>query len=247
MSDGQKPERQEADSSGILLEVSNLNVFYKEKRKRIQVLYDINMTIGENEIVGLIGESGCGKSTLSKAILGLNREYEGTVTHYSDNSKMIFQDPLSSLNPFYSVGRLLEEPLRIKKLPLEECHMRALAMLEKVGLSPQYYDRKPRELSGGQRQRISIGMALIDNPRLVIADEPVSALDVTVQAQIMELLISLQREMKISFLFISHDCDVIYHMCDRVFVMQAGRIVEQGSTKEVFENPKSEYTKMLLL
>lgn len=234
------------NNSEPLLEIAGLNVFYKDKKKRTQVIYDINMTIGENEIVGLIGESGCGKSTLSKAVLGLNKEYEGTIVHHCDNARMIFQDPLGSLNPFYSVGRLLEEPLRIKKVDLKECHMRALSMLEKVGLSAGYYDRKPKELSGGQRQRVSIGMALIDNPKFVIADEPVSALDVTVQAQIMKLLLALQEEMKISFLFISHDCDVIYHMCDRVYVMQAGRIVEHGTTKEVFNNPKTEYTRLLL-
>lgn len=229
-----------------LLEVKDLNVFYKEKRKKVQVLFDVNLTINSNEIVGLIGESGCGKSTLSKAILGLNKDYEGTIKHYSENPTMIFQDPMSSLNPFYTIGRLLEEPLRIKKVPKEECRARALAMLEKVGLPADYYDRKPKELSGGQRQRVSIGMALMDNPKFIIADEPVSALDVTIQAQIMDLLISLQKELKISFIFISHDCDVIYHMCDRVLVMKAGRIIEQGTVEEVFNNPKDDYTKMLI-
>ncbi|MGN0479959.1 MAG: ABC transporter ATP-binding protein [Lachnospiraceae bacterium] len=230
-----------------LLEVSDLNVFYKEKRKRNQVLFDINLTVDSNEIVGLIGESGCGKSTLSKAILGLNKDYTGTIRHFSDNPTMIFQDPLSSLNPFYSVGRLLEEPLRIRKVSPGECKMRAMDMLQKVGLPSDFYDRKPRELSGGQRQRVSIGMALMNNPRLIIADEPVSALDVTLQSQIMDLLIDIQKEMKISFIFISHDCDVIYHMCDRVLVMQAGRIIEQGSVEEVFDNPKEEYTRMLIM
>lgn len=230
-----------------LLEVSGLNVFYREKRKRVQVLFDINLTVDSNEIVGLIGESGCGKSTLSKAILGLNQDYEGIINHFSDNPTMIFQDPLSSLNPFYTVGRLLEEPLRIKKVPRQECKRRALDMLEKVGLPAEFYSRKPKELSGGQRQRVSIGMALMNNPKLVVADEPVSALDVTIQAQIMDLLVSLQKEMNISFIFISHDCDVIYHMCDRVLVMKAGRIIEQGSVEEVFGNPKEEYTRMLIM
>ncbi len=232
--------------SDLLLKVENMNAFYKEKRKQVQVLYDINMEIKKDEIVGLVGESGCGKSTLSKTILGLNKNYTGTIEHFSEGPQMIFQDPYSSLNPFYSVGRLLEEPLRIKGLPKSECRERAMEMLTKVGLGQQYYNSKTRELSGGQRQRVSIGMALIGHPKLVVADEPVSALDVTIQGQILELLLSLQEEMKLSYLFISHDCDVIYHMCDRILVMQQGKIVEQGPVEAVFSQPQQEYTKILL-
>lgn len=230
-----------------VLEAEGLNVFYRQKRKKIQVLYDIHMEIRENEIVGLVGESGCGKSTLARALVGLNREYTGEIRHFSSRPQMIFQDPYSSLNPFYTVGRLLEEPLRLKgEKDKAVCRRRAIEMLERVGLDESFCTRKPRELSGGQRQRVSIGMALMGAPGLVVADEPVSALDVTIQSQIMDLLLKLQEEMQNAYLFISHDIDVIYHMCDRIMVMQGGRIVEEGPVERVFEAPENEYTKTLL-
>lgn len=245
--EAEHPKVQKAEKNENLLEAEGLNVFYREKRKRRQVLWDIHMEIRKNEIVGLVGESGCGKSTLAKAFVGLNRDYTGEIRNFCGQPQMIFQDPYSSLNPFYTVGRLLEEPLLLQgEKDRKECRSRALEMLAKVGLNEDFYGRKPRELSGGQRQRVSIGMALIGAPALVAADEPVSALDVTVRAQIMDLLLNLQEEMHNSYLFISHDMDVIYHMCDRIMVMQGGRIVEEGPVEKVFEAPENEYTKMLL-
>ncbi|MGN1145628.1 MAG: ABC transporter ATP-binding protein, partial [Acetatifactor sp.] len=194
-----------------------------------------------------------GKTSLSKAILGINRDIEGSVTHYSSYPQMIFQDPYSSLNPSKTIGWLLQEPLRAlehldksRKMTDKDREAAAFDMLHRVGLEDKYFDRRPSQLSGGQRQRISIGQALITRPGFVIADEPVSALDVTIQAQIMELMRSLQEEMKLSFLFISHDINVVYQMSDRIMVMREGRIVELGDTEEIFTNPKEAYTRQLL-
>ena len=160
---------------------------------------------------------------------------------------MIFQDPYSSLNPFYSVEWALEEPLRVYgKYTKAERKRRVREMLERVELPPECLEAKPSELSGGQRQRVSIAAALIRRPKFLIADEPVSALDVTIQAQILDLLRSLRRELDLSFLFISHDLNVVYQLCDRVLVMKSGRIVEQGTVDEIFDRPREDYTKQLL-
>ena len=166
---------------------------------------------------------------------------------------MVFQDPYSSLNPVKSVGWLLQEPLRAqgaidRSLAMTGADMEAAAydMLHRVGMEDKYFHRKPSQLSGGQRQRVSIAQALITHPGFVVADEPVSALDVTIQAQIMELMQELRQELQLSYLFISHDINVVYRMCDRIMVMQEGRIIEIGDTEEVFNNPKEEYTKQLL-
>ena len=159
---------------------------------------------------------------------------------------MIFQDPFSSLNPSKKIGWILEEPLRVRKVPKEERKKRVAEMLEKVGLNKEYANHYPGELSGGQRQRVSIAISLIQEAKFIIADEPVSALDVTIQKQIMELMIRLQEEKKLSYLFISHDLNVIYQMCDRVLVMKNGEIVEEGQVEDVFSYPKHEYTKLLL-
>lgn len=243
-----------------ILEVKGLNVFYKEGsnslfsgNKKKLVVSDASFTIKAGETLGLVGESGCGKTSLSKAILGMNKNIEGSVVHYSNRPQMIFQDPYSSLNPSKTIGWLLQEPLRAqgildksKELSAKDREAAAFDMLHRVGMEDKYFYRRPSQLSGGQRQRISIGQALITRPGLVIADEPVSALDVTIQAQIMELMRSLQEEMRLSFLFISHDIHVVYQMSDCIMVMKEGRIVELGDTKEVFENPKEAYTKQLL-
>ncbi|MCI9011247.1 ABC transporter ATP-binding protein [uncultured Oscillibacter sp.] len=217
------------------------------RRTRQEVLHDVTFDVRHGEILGLVGESGTGKSTLAKTILGMVKPDRGTVTHYTKRPQMIFQDPYSSLNPFYSVEWTLEEPLRVYgKYHKAERKRRVREMLERVELRPECLEAKPSELSGGQRQRVSIAAALIRRPKFLIADEPVSALDVTIQAQILDLLRSLRRELDLSYLFISHDLNVVYQLCDRVLVMKSGRIVEQGTVDEIFDHPKEDYTKQLL-
>ena len=237
-----------------VLEVTHLTVRYSDttvlgRRAGFEAVHDVSFHVNEGEIVGLVGESGCGKSTLSKAILGMipPKDMTGTVTHHTKRPQMVFQDPFSSLNPARSIGWILEEPLRIfGKYDAAERKRRVLDMLARVGLEEEYASRKPRELSGGQRQRVSIALALIQRPRFIIADEPVSALDVTIQAQILDLMWDLRKELELSYLFISQDLNVVYSICDRVMVMQAGRIIETGTVDEVYDNPQHEYTKKLL-
>lgn len=235
-----------------VLEVDKLNVWYTEssllgKKQKQQILHDVSFELDHGEVLGLVGESGCGKSTLCKALLGINKDYTGTITHYTKRPQMVFQDPFSSLNPARSVGWIVEEPLRLfGKYDKAERKRRVLDMLERVGLEAKYARRRPYELSGGQRQRVSIAVALIQRPRLIIADEPVSALDVTIQDQILKLLLELKRDLDLSYLFISHDLNVIYQICDRVMVMQKGRIVESGPVEQVYDHPQHEYTRRLL-
>jgi len=220
--------------SNPILEVRNVNAFYKDPGRglfsgkiRRQVLFDISLQIMEGEILGLVGESGCGKSTLSRVILGLEPDYTGEIIHHTQGAQMVFQDPHSALNPRMTVRQTVEEPLLLSGVRNKAERLRLTEeMLSKVGLGTAHLDKYPSELSGGQRQRVSIAAALILRPRLVIADEPVSALDVTVQAQVLDLLWELRREMGLSYLFISHDMAVIDEICDRVLVMDAGRLVE---------------------
>ena len=235
-----------------VLEVRDLNVWYRpsgtlSRKRKVQVLHDVNFDLYRGEILGIVGESGSGKSTLAKTILGMVPDYTGTYTHFTKRPQMVFQDPTSSLNPGRTVGWILEEPLRIYgKYDEAERVRRVKDIIRRVELPEECYDMYPRELSGGQRQRVCIGMALIQRPGLIIADEAVSALDVTIQAQILKLIHDLRRDLGISYIFISHDLNVVYQLCDRALVMKDGRIVEQGEVEELYENPKEEYTRALL-
>lgn len=238
----------------IILSVKNLNVTFAEqtggvfsKRKEHSVLKDVTFSVKEGEILGLLGESGCGKSTLAKTILGLNKQYSGEILTSVTYPQMVFQDPYGSLNPSRTIRFHLMEPLKMRtNMTRAEMEERSVEMIQKVGLTPEFLDRYPAELSGGQRQRICIAQALMVQPQILIADEPVSALDVTIQAQILELLSSLHKEMGLTILFISHDLRVVYQICDRVMVMKSGQIVESGPIDEVYFSPKEEYTKQLL-
>jgi peptide/nickel transport system ATP-binding protein len=218
-----------------VLEVRHLNSYYGQGRslfggrgKRQQVLQDVSFT-------------------LCRAILGMLKDYEGEIVHHSQRPQMVFQDPFSSLNPARTIGWILEEPLRIQgKLNRAQRRDAVAQVLEQVGLGPEYASRRPHELSGGQRQRVSIACAVITRPKLIVADEPVSALDVTIQAQILQLLVDLKKEYDLSYLFISHDLNVVYQICSRVLVMQRGVLVEQNTVDELFDHPQHPYTKQLL-
>lgn len=233
-----------------ILAVSNINVSYK---KKAEVLKNISFEMKRGEILGLVGESGCGKSTLAKAILNILKPESGEIVYdsvYPERTfrpQMVFQDPYSSLNPAKKVGWILEEPLRLKGgIPKEKRRQMVYEMLRKTGLDESFAERYPSQLSGGQRQRIAIAGALMLEPELLIADEPVSALDVTIQAQVVELLMKLHRDMNLSVLFISHDLRIVYQICDRVIIMNHGEIVESGTVDEVYFSPQHEYTKTLL-
>ena len=234
-----------------VLEVNDLSVTYTDstvfgKKTVFKALDGVSFHLEQGEILGLVGESGCGKSTLAKAVLGMI-PYSGQVKHYTRRPQMVFQDPFGSLNPAKTIGWIVEEPLRIfGKYDAAERKRRVIDMLERVGLGEEFTKRRPRELSGGQRQRVSIAVALIQRPRLILADEPVSALDVTIQAQILKLLLELRRELDLSYLFISHDLNVVYQLCDRVMVMNKGRIIESGTVDDIYDHPQQEYTKKLL-
>lgn len=230
----------------MLLDIQDLHVRFRNAPPGKEAVKGISLDMREGEILGLVGESGSGKSTLAKSILGMT-EYQGEIIHHSRRPQMVFQDPYSSLNPAFSIRRIVEEPLRIfGKYPAAEIRRRAEEMLCDVGLDPEFHDRKPGQLSGGQRQRVSIAAAMIVRPKLVILDEAVSALDVTIQDQILDLLMKLRREFDLSYLFISHDLNVIYQCCDRVIVMQKGEIVEENTVDGIFDHPVHPYTKQLL-
>lgn len=242
------------DMMDNILEVNHLNVYYTEKKgllknksDRKHALKDVSFTMQRGEILGLVGESGCGKTSLAKAILGMQRQFDGDINLQCQNPQMVFQDPYGSLNPAKKIGWILEEPMRVRGgLSVAERVMRVDEMLEKVGLDKEIKTHYPDELSGGQRQRVAIAVALLCDTSFLIADEPVSALDVTIQAQIIRLMLKLQKEMGLSILFISHDLRVVYQLCSRVMIMQKGEIVEYGDIDVIYQNPKTEYTKLLL-
>ena len=241
------------EQTRLVLEVRHVSGGYRDggllsgKGQYQEVLHDVDFVVRHGEILGLGGESGTGKTTLTRMILGLLEPEQGEIVHYTKRPQIIFQDPYSSLNPAYSVEWAVEEPLRIfGKYDAAERKRRVHEMLERVELPREFWSAKPDELSGGQRQRVCIAVALIQRPRFLIADEPVSALDVTIQAQILKLLRQLRDDLDLSYLFISHDLNVVYQLCDRVLVMKQGRIVEQGTVDEVYDHPKEDYTRRLL-
>jgi len=252
-----------------LLEIKNLNVTYQTKKGligKIQTVHAVNnvsLDIQKGEILAIAGESGCGKSTLAKAIMKLVQSDSGEILlngenvlnlkHNKDLKKfyqkvqMIFQNPYSSLNPKMKIGEILKEPLIINTdLKKEEITKIVEEKIKKVGLDKSALNLYPHEFSGGQRQRIAIARSLILNPEFIIADEPVSALDVSIQAQIINLLKQLKEDFNLTFLFISHDLSVIKYLSDRIAIMYLGEVVEIGRTEEIFKNPKHPYTKALL-
>ena len=237
----------------MILTVKDLHVSYKNRKKNSgkteerEVLKGLSFNIDENEIVGLVGESGCGKSTLAKALLGLIKSKSGEIKLDCKHPQMVFQDPYSSLNPKKKISFILEEPLKnLTDMTAEERRAKAEWILGEVGLDKEYLDRYPSELSGGQRQRVCIAQSMILGSDFLIMDEPVSALDVTIQAQVLELIRELKVKHILSILFISHDLRVVYSLCDKVMILKDGLIVEQGDREKIYRNPQHEYTKKLL-
>ncbi len=225
----------------------------------LKALSDINFQVSSNETLGIVGESGCGKSTLAKVLTQLESPSEGSIEisgmdikklnpkEFHSTIQMVFQDPYQSLNPRKKAFDIIADPLRINTDKNEsEIKELVIDMMKKVGLREEFKERYPHHFSGGQRQRLGIARALMLRPKLLILDEPVSALDVSIQAQVLNLLLELQTEFSLSYLFITHDLSVVEHISDRILVMYLGRIVEYGHRSEIFQNPKHPYTKLLL-
>ena len=236
--------------------------FLGAARKVVHALDNVTIHVSEGECVGVVGESGSGKSTLASVAMGLTAADSGRITafgrslapHVVNRSKqdthdiqIVLQDPMSSLDPMMPVWRVVAEGLAIHRIGTSREQRRAAeALLSEVGLDADFATRRPHELSGGQRQRVAIARALAVKPRILILDEPTSALDVSIQAQVLNLLLSLQDTRSLSYMLVSHDLDVIRHMCHRIYVMREGRVVESGYVSDIFERPQSEYTRALI-
>jgi peptide/nickel transport system ATP-binding protein len=272
----ERPMSVNAAQQAPLLQVRSLKKYYsleqnplaqllaKNSDQTIKAVDGVSLDLYPGEILGLVGESGCGKSTLSRLILQLLRPTSGTVEflgqdltqlspsalrHWRRQAQLVFQDPHACLNPLMTVGQSITDPLLIHKLAdSETAKKQVIQMLKRVGLTPveAYYHRYPSDLSGGQQQRVAIARALITHPRLLICDEPVSMLDASVQAQVLDLMLALKQEFDLTYLFITHDLWIARFLCDRIAVMQAGQIVELGTTTEVFTHPQHPYTQTLL-
>ncbi len=263
-----RPETQLGEK---LIEVRNLKMYFpvtegiliQKTVAEIKAVDDISFDIRRGETLGLVGESGCGKTTTGRCILQLERPTAGEILYngvnlnalsskelvpYRQKIQVIFQDPYSSLNPRMKVGEILAEPMRVHKIITDRRKRdeRVLELLKVCGLSPRFADRYPHEMSGGQRQRVGIARALAMNPEFIVCDEAVSALDVSIQAQVINLLEDLREEFGLTYLFISHDLSVVRHLCHRVAVMYLGRIVEMAQCDELFDNPIHPYTRKLL-
>ncbi|EEY35621.1 ATP-binding cassette domain-containing protein [Pseudoleptotrichia goodfellowii] len=251
-----------------MIEIKNLKVHYPIRGGFFNRIVDhvyavdgIDLNIEKGKTYGLVGESGSGKSTIGKAIIGLEKIKDGTIKYegelipkkigrksdYSQNVQMIFQDSLSSLNPKKRIIDIIAEPLRnFEKLSEREEKARVMELLEIVGMTEDALYKYPHEFSGGQRQRIGVARAVAIKPKLIIADEPVSALDLSVQAQVLNYMKEIQNQFGLSYLFISHDLGVVKHMCDHISIMYRGRFVETGEKKDIYENPQHIYTKRLI-
>lgn len=251
----------------VILEIKNLSKIYESKGTRVNALTDVTLTVNQGETIGIVGESGCGKTTLGRCVVRgidatggqvlFHTEEDGVIDFlkatreqmkkYRRDIQMIFQDPYASLDPRMTVFDIISEPLRYNsKMSKREIEEAVDKIAEQVGLNKAYLRRYPHAFSGGQRQRIGIARSLILQPKIVVCDEAVSALDVSIQAQIINLLEELQKEFNLTYLFISHALSVVRHISDKVMVMYLGRMVEFGETEELFENPMHPYTKALL-
>lgn len=243
----------------MFLQVKNLTKSYRigsffSKEKK-EILKNISFDVKEGEIFSIVGQSGAGKSTIGKILLGIEKEDSGEIVFLGrslDKRKvqeiqMVFQDPYSSLNPAMKIGSILEEPLKVNGVKdKDERRRRVKAMLKEIGLDENSEDKYPSELSGGQRQRVVIGAAMILNPKLVVCDEPVASLDLSIQNQILNLIRKFNREYRTTFIFISHDLGVVYNISDRVLLLYKGEIQELRETVEFFKNPQSDYGKYFL-
>ena len=265
MKSAQQTEQKNEETK--LLELKNVKQQYKVgfgigKTKTAHCLSDISFAIEEGKTLGLVGESGSGKTTTTRVVLGIEPPTAGEVRYrgkslstygkkqwksFREEVQAVFQNPLDSFDPRFSVGQILDEPLSVnRKFKRDERKKKVAELLEMVGLSPEFADRYPHEFSGGQLQRIAIARALALEPKLLVLDEPVSALDVSVRGQILNLLHDLQKDKKISYLYISHDIASVRYLCDSIAIIYFGQIVEYGSTEQIFENPLHPYTQELL-